>query len=643
MEQQMVRMTAPLSLTLDQRAAALEKSPLFKGLNAAARRALAERMRELRLPAGAVLVRPGERLDRVWFVLAGWIEASFAGVAVVQFAPGESMGDVPFFTEDVAGVTCTAIEPLTALTLGYDDFGAAIERAPRLAQNFMRRYAGIVRLGNLVRYLNIVPARPSVPLPVEGDRAAILRALPLFAGVDDPAFLRRLGANVQELSFAPGEEICRHGAPNDAMFLCVAGEAEARRGDVAVGAIGPGDSFGELGLLDGEAHAASLFAASACRFLSLGRAQLFAALNQSPRMALNLVRTMAWRQRLSTLELAREMAASDEAPRAEAPAFRQGARLPYLDVPEHAWIEDALHRWRMPTSGDLTRRVAELTGAAAAADPAQHAPDADDFKRALAEEQAAVERALQQRACPAATVDLAADLYARMRSTVHPKKAHDAAAGAIAAASLSGRPLQLRAVLASPTAVAELPSFLRFAALFRARGVAVELRALLVRWENLEEVRGAAPELRDEAFQAQVAAVRDALESAGFPRDTVDLVEVAVDMVNGAVEAPADAAAAFDEIARAAADLSAVDPAVARDLVWINGFYERQASLKRLGPRQPPLDLTLRRCVGKRISDEARALGGEAGPPLLMLTSELHKRFLTCYAASVPMLNIALG
>jgi CRP-like cAMP-binding protein len=635
--------TEPLPLTLDERVAALEKFPVFKGLGAPARRALASLMREERAPAGAVLVRPGERLDRVWFVLAGWIEASFAGVAVVQFAPGESMGDVPFFTEDVAGVTSTAIEPLTALTLGYEDFGAAIERAPKLAQSFMRRYAGIVRLGNLVRYLNLVPARLSAPLPVEGDRAAILRALPLFSGVDDPVFLRRLAANVQEVSFAPGEEICRHGAPNDAMFLCVAGEAEARRGDVAVGTNLPGDSFGELGLLDGEAYAASLFAVSACRFLTLGRAQLFAALNQSPRMALNLVRAMAWRQRLSTLELAREMAASDDAPRGEAPAFRQGTRLPYLDVPEHAWVEDSLHRWRMPTSGDLTRRVAELTEAAAAADPARHAPDADDFKRALAEEQAAVERALHQRGCPAGVVGLAADLYARMRSTVHPKKGHDAAAGAIAAAALSGRPLPLRAVLASPTAVAELPSFLRFAELFRARGVAVELRALLVRWENLEEVRDVPPEVRDETFRAQVAAVRDALEAAGFPRDAVDPADVAVAMETGAVEAPADAAAAFDEIARAAADLSAVDPAVARDLVWITGFYDRQASLKRLGPRQPPLDLTLRRCVGKRIMDEARALGGASGPPPLMLTSELHKRFLPCYSASVPILNIALG
>jgi hypothetical protein len=75
--------------------------------------------------------------------------------------------------------------------------------------------------------------------------------------------------------------------------------------------------------------------------------------------------------------------------------------------------------------------------------------------------------------------------------------------------------------------------------------------------------------------------------------------------------------------------------------VWSTGFYARQVSLRRLGAKQALLDLALRRASGHRASAERVSLRHRDGNVLALLTAERHKRLLPCYAASVPILNLA--
>jgi hypothetical protein len=77
--------------------------------------------------------------------------------------------------------------------------------------------------------------------------------------------------------------------------------------------------------------------------------------------------------------------------------------------------------------------------------------------------------------------------------------------------------------------------------------------------------------------------------------------------------------------------------------VWSTGFYARQVSLRRLGEKQALLDLALRRASGHRVSVEHVSLRHRDGSVLALLTAERHKRLLPCYAASVPILNLATG
>jgi len=88
----------------------------------------------------------------------------------------------------------------------------------------------------------------------------------------------RLLAAARRRSFAPGEVVYHEGDLGDALHLVVAGHVSIRtttpRGDVlTLALLGPGDEFGELGLLRPDhRHTATIVALDAVETLSLRRA-----------------------------------------------------------------------------------------------------------------------------------------------------------------------------------------------------------------------------------------------------------------------------------------------------------------------------------------------------------------------------------
>jgi len=79
------------------------------------------------------------------------------------------------------------------------------------------------------------------------------------------------------LVFAPGEIVLREGEPSDRFFMVIKGEAEAtHRGpdgaQVAVSRFGPGDYFGEVGLLNNAPRIATVRAKTALEVMALDRA-----------------------------------------------------------------------------------------------------------------------------------------------------------------------------------------------------------------------------------------------------------------------------------------------------------------------------------------------------------------------------------
>jgi hypothetical protein len=272
-------------------------------------------------------------------------------------------------------------------------------------------------------------------------------------------------------------------------------------------------------------------------------------------------------------------------------------------------------------------------------------PSVDGFQQALILEQRAVNDALstapylaQERLIP-----LIADLYPLLRTPIFPKHGYRALAAALVTTVLGDdNGVHLRGVLASPTAETELSCFLDCAMTFRRHGFTPHVRLLLVQWDNLVEMRHEDAHWRTHAFARRVRAVTEAVQHAGLAHAVIP-VEVDVDAETAEIRSPADFRDWSHRVLAAVHKPGSACPALVRDVVWSTGFYARQVSLRRLGEKQALLDLALRRASGHRVAAEHLSLRHQDGSVLALLTAERHKRLLPCYAASVPILNLAPG
>jgi len=97
------------------------------------------------------------------------------------------------------------------------------------------------------------------------DRTALLSRIELFQHLSDDE-LATLAESVHQRHYEPGDTLIRRGDPGDSMFVLVEGLVYVFAGDdgteVKVAQIVPGQFFGEMSLLTGEARSATVTAAS---------------------------------------------------------------------------------------------------------------------------------------------------------------------------------------------------------------------------------------------------------------------------------------------------------------------------------------------------------------------------------------------
>ena len=98
--------------------------------------------------------------------------------------------------------------------------------------------------------------------------ADTLKSIPLFADLSDDA-LRALALTVRELSVSEGTHIVDEGNYSYDFSIIEDGTAQVVRGDEVIAELGPGDFFGEVGLLEKEQRNASVVATSRVRLLTL--------------------------------------------------------------------------------------------------------------------------------------------------------------------------------------------------------------------------------------------------------------------------------------------------------------------------------------------------------------------------------------
>ncbi len=129
----------------------------------------------------------------------------------------------------------------------------------------------------------------------------MLQGSPLFRGLPS-ATLERIAALATQRSYRRGEIVFSAGEAGDALFGVVSGRIRISTGspegrEIFLNIMGPGDTFGEIALLDGGARTATATAIEAAELVSVRREPLFELLEREPKAALELLRLCGERLR----------------------------------------------------------------------------------------------------------------------------------------------------------------------------------------------------------------------------------------------------------------------------------------------------------------------------------------------------------
>ncbi len=95
-----------------------------------------------------------------------------------------------------------------------------------------------------------------------------LKSLPLFSSVSDEE-IRKIAPFVSEVSVSEGKHLVEEGDYAYEFMAIEEGTAEVRRGDQKLADLGPGDFFGEMGLLGQDKRNATVVATSSMRLITL--------------------------------------------------------------------------------------------------------------------------------------------------------------------------------------------------------------------------------------------------------------------------------------------------------------------------------------------------------------------------------------
>jgi CRP-like cAMP-binding protein len=112
-----------------------------------------------------------------------------------------------------------------------------------------------------------------------------------------PKELARLGSITDEAVLETGQVLCRQGEVATAAYVIDDGEASVEIGTQVIGTVGPGESVGEMGLLDYRPRSASVIARSPMKVYVINARRFESVLEDTPSLARSLLRELTGRIR----------------------------------------------------------------------------------------------------------------------------------------------------------------------------------------------------------------------------------------------------------------------------------------------------------------------------------------------------------
>jgi CRP/FNR family cyclic AMP-dependent transcriptional regulator len=127
-----------------------------------------------------------------------------------------------------------------------------------------------------------------------------LARVPLFKDLSKRD-LQFLASRVDEVSLRPGHTVIREGQPTDAFFIVMSGNVNVTRQGKPAARLGPGEFFGEIGMLDQGPATATCVTEGPVEAMVLSHAQFRDAIKGNETLALQVIAAMAQRLRANAL------------------------------------------------------------------------------------------------------------------------------------------------------------------------------------------------------------------------------------------------------------------------------------------------------------------------------------------------------
>jgi len=221
--------------------------PLSDDLPPEARASLASHVELVRVPAGAAVVRQGERGDRFYVIRAGTFEVSQRDAVgdervLATLGRGRSFGELALLAATTRTATVRALEAGSVFAVSKAVFEQSLAGRLEVAADVRRSLSGAARLARLGPFLAL--------------------------GAAD---LARLQEHLVARQVGPGEVVVRQGEEGHSFFVVESGRLEVVVDEATVGHLEADSYFGELALLGDGVRAATVRALTPATLVELGR------------------------------------------------------------------------------------------------------------------------------------------------------------------------------------------------------------------------------------------------------------------------------------------------------------------------------------------------------------------------------------
>src|SRR5687767_9936548 len=135
---------------------------------------------------------------------------------------------------------------------------------------------------------------------------ALLQGVRLFENVERKD-LERISNSFKERTFSAGDVVALEGSSGIGFFVIESGTAKATHGDLVIAELGPGQSFGEVALIDEGPRSATVTAETELKCWGLSAWEFRPLAETNATVAWNLARIVASYVRLAAGELDKEL------------------------------------------------------------------------------------------------------------------------------------------------------------------------------------------------------------------------------------------------------------------------------------------------------------------------------------------------